>query len=101
MATWEIPLSDWRRVIGILLFTLISIISTVARISPLVNPANDTMAAHVRPHAGFVKSILQIGFMQVSLEDWEVCRSMMDRALGLLEWLRGGNSQSENKKKRG
>ncbi|KAK4213670.1 hypothetical protein QBC37DRAFT_473101 [Rhypophila decipiens] len=104
-ATWRIPLSRWRGVIGPLLFTLISIIATVANAASAAtaaaaSPAGDgvedeeakeaagTNRALV-PHAGFVKSILQIGFMQIALEDWEVCRETMARCLRLLEWLRG------------
>lgn len=87
-ATWRIPLSRWRDFIGILLFTFISIVSTVSNIPS--SSDNDPIAAQLRPHAGFVKSILQIGFMQVSLEDWEVCRETLGRGLGLLGWLSGG-----------
>ncbi|KAM7216238.1 hypothetical protein V8F06_008357 [Rhypophila decipiens] len=104
-ATWRIPLSRWRGVIGPLLFTLISIIATVANstsaaTAAAASPAGDEVedeeakeAAGTNralvPHAGFVKSILQIGFMQIALEDWEVCRETMARSLRLLEWLRG------------
>lgn len=93
-ATWRIPLSHWRGVIGPLLFTLISIIATVsgrgARGQTEGNGDKEAaMLNQLRPHAGFVKSILQIGFMQISLEDWEVCRETMARVLRLLEWLRG------------
>lgn len=88
-ATWRIPLSQWRGVIGPLLFTLISIIATVSGAHDQDGQDDEDILSQLRPHAGFVKSILQIGFMQIALEDWEVCRETMDSALRLLEWLRG------------
>ncbi|KAM7195787.1 hypothetical protein V8F20_007357 [Naviculisporaceae sp. PSN 640] len=100
-ATWRIPLSQWRGVIGTLLFTLVSIIATVSGTGTGTQNQNqredeqqdeEEIASQLRPHAGFVKSILQIGFMQISLEDWEVSRETMGRALLLLVWLRGPSS---------
>lgn len=61
--------------------------STVSNITS--GSDDDAMAAQLCPHAGFVKSILQIGFMQISLEDWDVCRETLARGLRLLDWLRG------------
>ncbi|KAM7198809.1 hypothetical protein V8F33_004823 [Rhypophila sp. PSN 637] len=104
-ATWRIPLSRWRGVIGTLLFTLISIIATVSNAAAASSPNNEDEDEESReaastnrilsPHAGFVKSILQIGFMQIALEDWEVCRETMARCLRLLEWLRGPVGESK------
>ncbi|KAK3352554.1 hypothetical protein B0T25DRAFT_606491, partial [Lasiosphaeria hispida] len=87
-ATWRIPLSRWRGVIGVLLFALVSIVATASG-------GGDGGDEYLRPHAGFVKSILQIGFMQMALESWEVCREMMGRAGRLLAWLRGGEGEVE------
>ncbi|KAK0714690.1 hypothetical protein B0H67DRAFT_536573 [Lasiosphaeris hirsuta] len=88
-ATWRIPLSRWRGVIGVLLFALVSIVATASG-------AGDGRDEYLRPHAGFVKSILQIGFMQMALESWEVCRETMGRAGRLLTWLRGGGGEAED-----
>lgn len=73
--------------------------STVSNTTSSSN--DDALAAQLRPHAGFVKSILQIGFMQISLEDWEVCRETLARGLRLLDWLRGmgvGVDKAQGKK---
>lgn len=80
-AAWRVPLARWRSVIGVLLFAFIAIVSTASVME--VDPA-------LLPHVGFVKSVLQIGFMQMALESWEVCRETLGRAEGLLVWLRGG-----------
>ncbi|KAK3934849.1 hypothetical protein QBC46DRAFT_398800 [Diplogelasinospora grovesii] len=77
-ATWRIPLSHWRGVIGVLLFTLIPIVPVTS---------SNTDNPYLKPHSGFVKSILQIGFMQMALEDWELCCTTMERVVKLLEWL--------------
>jgi hypothetical protein len=40
------------------------------------------------PHSGFVKGILQLGFTQIGLEDWNTCASAMGRVADLTSWLR-------------
>lgn len=85
-ATWRIPLTRWRSVIGVLLFVLMPILPTVSK-SP-------RESGGLGMHAGFVKSILQIGFMQMAIEDWEVCRVIMERVAKLGAWLRGSNDDS-------
>jgi hypothetical protein len=85
LATWRIPLARWRSVIGVLLFVLMPILPTVSK-SPRDNGGVGT-------HAGFVKSILQIGFMQMAIEDWEVCCEVMGRVARLGAWLRGGGER--------
>jgi len=93
-ATWRIPLARWRGVIGILLFTLISIVGTASGSGSLGgNGGGGEMMALLLKHSGFVKSILQIGFMQMALESWEVCRETMGRAARLLAWLREGEEE--------
>jgi hypothetical protein len=58
---------------------------------PVAEPAPSIFdaVALLAPHSGFVKSILQIGFMQIALEDWPVCSEMMGRLIGLQRWLVG------------
>jgi hypothetical protein len=51
---------------------------------------NEEERGMLRLHAGFVKSMLQIGLMQMALENWEVCRETMGRFGRLMAWLREG-----------
>ncbi len=91
IATWKIPLARWRGVIGIFIFILTAIIpATTTSTSPFI-----------LPHNGFVKSILQIGYMQMAINNWGVAAEAMQRSLGLQSWLRGSappaEKASENK----
>ncbi len=104
-ATWRIPLSKWRGVIGVLLFTLVSIVATasggrskesVSRNGDGDGDGDEQAREFLKPHSGFVKSILQIGFMQMALESWEVCRETMERAGKLLAWLREEGVTEDN-----
>ncbi|KAL8367067.1 hypothetical protein RB595_007990 [Gaeumannomyces hyphopodioides] len=54
------------------------------------DPKEVVSMAHVKPHSGFVKSIVQIGFMQMAIEDWGLCADTLRRGLALQRWLRGG-----------
>lgn len=85
LATWRIPLARWRSVIGVLLFVLMPILPTVSKSQP-----RDGGGGGLGAHAGFVKSILQIGFMQMAIEDWEVCCEVMGRVARFGAWLRTG-----------
>lgn len=80
-AAWRVPLPRWRGVIGILLFAFIAIVPTASIVDV------DTTLIQ---RAGFIKGVLQIGFMQMAVESWEVCRETLGRAEELLSWLRGG-----------
>ncbi|KAL8404635.1 hypothetical protein RB594_009479 [Gaeumannomyces avenae] len=55
------------------------------------DPNEVVSMAHVKPHSGFVKSIVQIGFMQMAIEDWGLCADTLGRGLALQRWLRGGD----------
>ena len=86
IATWKIPLARWRGVIGIFIFILTAIIpATTSSTSPFVVP-----------HNGFVKSILQIGYMQMAIDNWGVAAEGMRRSLGLQSWLRGATMPAES-----
>lgn len=77
-AIWRIPLARWRGVVAVLLFTVLPITATAA----------NSRSAWLRPHAGFIKSVLQFGFMQLAIEDWKSCAETMGRMADLLAWLR-------------
>ncbi|KLU85429.1 hypothetical protein MAPG_04455 [Magnaporthiopsis poae ATCC 64411] len=58
------------------------------------DPREVVSMAHVKPHSGFVKSIVQLGFMQMAIEDWGLCADTLRRGLALQRWLRGGDGRS-------
>lgn len=102
MATWRVPLARWRGIVGIFIFIMASIAPTVTHHSGATASSGakedaDASRIDFGPHAGFVKSILQIGLMQMSLESWSTCKDTMKRALRLQSWLteRTGQSQGE------
>ncbi len=64
-------LARWRGVIGVFLFILMSII-------PVTTKSTDP---YLLPHNGFVKSILQIGYMQMAIDNWNVAAEAMKRGL--------------------
>lgn len=41
----------------------------------------------LRPHCGFVKAVLQVGWTQMAVEDWSLCDETLRRALALQAWL--------------
>ena len=88
-ACWRIPLAEWRRVIGIFVFVMLALVPTVYKTSPDSPPLN------VKVHTRFAKSILQIGWMQLSIESWPTCQEIILRSLKLQKWLRDGQGGDE------
>ncbi len=88
-ATWRVPLSRWRSVVGVFIFLLAAVVPTAQA------QAADDGLIRATVHTRFAKSILQIGWMQMSLENWPVCRDMMDRTLRLQKCLRGSRETNE------
>ena len=85
MASWRIPLARWRGMLGIFIWIMLSIVPTVHRRTGLAN-----ISAKV--HTRFAKSILQCGWMQMSLENWAACEESMRRTLWFQGWLRQSGS---------
>jgi len=82
-ASWRIPLARWRGMLGIFMWIMLSILPTVHR---KTGKGNISAKLHTR----FAKSILQCGWMQMSLENWTTCNESMQRALWFQRWLRQG-----------
>ncbi len=80
-ACWRIPLAEWRRVISIFVFVMMVLVPTTYKIG------GDEGPIRVKVHTRFAKSIVQIGWMQVSIESWSLCKEMMHRTLALQGWL--------------
>jgi len=80
-ASWRIPLARWRDMSGILVWIMVSILPTVHR-----RAGHAGISAKV--HTRFAKSILQCGWMQMSLENWAACHGSMQRVLWFQRWLR-------------
>ena len=81
MASWRVPLSKWRDLLGIFIWIMLSVVPTVHKLT-----GNGRISAMV--HTRFAKSILQCGWMQMSLENWTMCQESMQRVLKFQRWLR-------------
>lgn len=83
-ASWRVPLARWRSVVGIFIFVMTAVVPTLHRAA---ERGEEGISADV--HVRFAKSILQIGLMQAGLEDWNSCKGVMGRVVGLWMWLGG------------
>lgn len=73
-ATWRVSLTTWKGLLGVFMWVTLSIIGS----------ARDT------PHDLFVKSMLSICTVQMSLESWDVAAGALKAAVRLNAWLGGG-----------
>jgi hypothetical protein len=87
-ASWRVPLARWRGLAGVLVFVMAGV--TAAAHARAGEPGG---AISPRTHTRFAKSILQVGWMQMSLENWAACKASMAAALVLQRWLRGGDGE--------
>ncbi|KAL1906185.1 hypothetical protein Sste5344_008021 [Sporothrix stenoceras] len=77
-ATWRISLTSWKGLLGVFMWVTLSIIAS----------ARDT------PHDLFVKSMLSICTVQMSLESWDVAAGALKAAVRLNAWLGSGANGS-------
>lgn len=75
-ATWRVSLTSWKGLLGVFMWVTLSIIAS----------ARDTS------HDLFVKSMLSICTVQMSLESWDVAAGALKAAVRLNAWLGGGVS---------
>ncbi|KUI74334.1 hypothetical protein VM1G_09938 [Cytospora mali] len=68
---WRVPLRGWKAVLGVFVWMVLCI----------------TPASRDTPHERFVKSMLEIGMVQMALENWHVAERGMAGALRLTRWL--------------
>lgn len=73
VTVWRIPLKAWKGVLGIFVWTILSIVP----------------ASRSTQHARHVKSMLMVGLTQAGSEDWDVCEKAMKGAVKLVTWLSG------------
>jgi hypothetical protein len=71
---FRVPLPTWKGVLGVFNWIMLAIVPT----------ASNT------PHARFVKSMLTISMLQMSMENWELTNAAMKTALSLQRWLNQG-----------
>ncbi|KAK7739177.1 hypothetical protein SLS53_005813 [Cytospora paraplurivora] len=78
---WRVPLRGWRAVLGVFVWVVLCV----------------APASRGTPHERFVKSTLEVGLVQVALEEsWEVAERGMVGALRLARWLvRGGGERGK------
>ena len=88
MASWRIPLARWRSMLGIFVWIMLSIVPTVHQ-----RTGSGRISAKV--HTRFAKSILQCGWMQMSLENWAACEGSMQGALCFQRWLQQNRTNDE------
>ncbi|KAM7199505.1 oleate activated transcription factor 3 [Naviculisporaceae sp. PSN 640] len=72
--TWRVPLVTWRGLLGILNWLLL----------PLLPAARSTS------HDIYTKAMMSSSLLQMGMDNWELCRGVMENAVRLQSWL-GGN----------
>ncbi|KAK0745415.1 hypothetical protein B0T21DRAFT_381415 [Apiosordaria backusii] len=77
---WRVPLSTWRSLLGVFNWILL----------PLVLSSASSGGEDVNNHGHFVKGLLNLSLLQIGMENWELCRGVMDASVGLQRWLSGG-----------
>lgn len=79
---WRVPLRAWKGLLGVFVWVVISV----------------TPASRATPHERFVKNCLEIGLVQMGLENWEVAEKGMEGALRLMRWLacRDGRAEGDD-----
>ncbi len=78
-STWRVSLTSWKGRVGIFTWIMLAIVAS----------ARDT------PHDRFVKSMLSICSVQLSLENWEIASAALRAALKLGAWLQGGEKEDD------
>ncbi|KAM7184222.1 oleate activated transcription factor 3 [Rhypophila sp. PSN 637] len=73
--TWRVPLVTWRGLLGILNWLLVPILP----------------AAKLTTHDIYTKALMSSSLLQMGMDNWELCRGVMENAVRLQRWL-GGNS---------
>ncbi|CAK7215084.1 hypothetical protein SEUCBS140593_002411 [Sporothrix eucalyptigena] len=79
-ATWRVSLTAWKGLLGVFMWVTLSIVAS----------------ARETPHDLFVKSMLSICTVQMSLESWEVAAGALKAAVRLSTWLGGGREGLES-----
>lgn len=76
VTVWRIPLKVWKGVLGIFVWVVLSM----------------APASREGRHARYVKSLLTVGLVQASSEDWVVSARGMRGAVKLVTWLGGSGN---------
>ncbi|KAK4209202.1 oleate activated transcription factor 3 [Rhypophila decipiens] len=77
--TWRVPLGTWRGLLGILNWLLVPILP----------------AAKLTTHDIYTKALMSSSLLQMGMDNWELCRGVMENAVRLQRWL-GGNSRRQS-----
>ncbi|KAK4201592.1 hypothetical protein QBC40DRAFT_171071 [Triangularia verruculosa] len=78
---WKVPLSTWRHLLGVFNWILLPLVSSTG--------SGD---GDVNNHGHFVKGMLNVSLLQIGMENWELCRGVMEASVGLQRWLSGGGA---------
>ncbi|KAK4179305.1 hypothetical protein QBC36DRAFT_78670 [Triangularia setosa] len=96
--TWKVPLSTWRSLLGVFNWILL----------PLVSSSSSSQDQDANNQGHFVKGMLNVSLLQIGMENWELCRGVMDASVGLQRWLSGsgvgdgsGEGQEDNGSEKG
>lgn len=76
---WRVPLRAWKGLLGVFVWVVLCV----------------TPASRATPHERFVKNCLEVGLVQMGLENWEVAEKGMEGALRLMRWLACRDGRAE------
>ncbi|KAJ3485828.1 hypothetical protein NLG97_g6737 [Lecanicillium saksenae] len=72
---WEIPLAQWKTVLGVYHWMTIGLIPS----------------GHDTPPARFSKMLMVVALLSIGLDNWHICMEVSRAALKLQKWLREGH----------
>ncbi|KAK4230276.1 hypothetical protein QBC38DRAFT_507611 [Podospora fimiseda] len=91
--TWKVSLNTWRGLLGVFVWVLVPLVCVVGK-------EEDGDGDGDRRDGRYVKGLVNLGLVQIGMENWEICRGVMGGGGGLIRWLGGGNGNGEGEVER-
>lgn len=76
---WEVPLAQWKTVLGVYHWITIGLIPS----------------GHDTPPARFSKMLMVVALLSIGLDNWHICMEVSRAGLKLQQWLREGRPDSQ------
>ncbi|OAR00905.1 hypothetical protein LLEC1_07702 [Akanthomyces lecanii] len=76
MNIWEVPLAQWKTILGVYHWITIGLVPS----------------GHDTPPARFSKMLMVVALLSIGLDNWHICIEISRAALKLQKWLREGHS---------
>ncbi|KAK3325148.1 hypothetical protein B0H66DRAFT_599332 [Apodospora peruviana] len=77
---WRVPLVTWRGLLGVLNWLLLPLLPS----------------GKVTPHDMYTKTLMSASLLQMGMDNWEICRGVMENGVRLQRWLSGDREGGES-----